>query len=155
MNWDAIGAVGEILGAAAVVLSLVYLATQIRQGTSATRTATRDAAMAQTLSFFEQGLDTPVIARAQHKRAVGEQIDDFENGQLVRYQMYNFKIFENVHFHYCEGVLSDSEWDYYRRIMRSVLNTNEASVEMFNNTRDFDLWREAFLREIDDLLVRR
>ena len=47
MNWDAISAVGEILGAAAVVLSLVYLATQIRQGTSATRTATRDAAMAR------------------------------------------------------------------------------------------------------------
>ena len=30
MNWDAIGAVGEILGAAAVVVSLVYLPTQIR-----------------------------------------------------------------------------------------------------------------------------
>ena len=31
MNWDAISAVGEILGAVAVVISLVYLATQIRQ----------------------------------------------------------------------------------------------------------------------------
>ena len=30
MNWDAIGAVGEILGAMAVFLSLVYLASQIR-----------------------------------------------------------------------------------------------------------------------------
>jgi hypothetical protein len=30
MNWDAIGAVGEIVGAVAVVLSLVYLAVQIR-----------------------------------------------------------------------------------------------------------------------------
>jgi len=31
MNWDAIGAVGEILGAIAVVFSLVYLAFQIKQ----------------------------------------------------------------------------------------------------------------------------
>jgi len=31
MNWDAIGAVGEIAGALAVVVSLVYLASQIRQ----------------------------------------------------------------------------------------------------------------------------
>jgi len=31
MNWDAIGAVGEVLGALAVVVSLVYLATQVRQ----------------------------------------------------------------------------------------------------------------------------
>ena len=31
MNWDAIGAVGEIVGAFAVVVSLIYLALQIRQ----------------------------------------------------------------------------------------------------------------------------
>lgn len=30
MNWDMIGAVGEIVGAAAVVVSLVYLAQQVR-----------------------------------------------------------------------------------------------------------------------------
>jgi hypothetical protein len=30
MNWDAVGAVGEILVAAAVVVSLIYLAAQIR-----------------------------------------------------------------------------------------------------------------------------
>ncbi len=29
MNWDAIGAIGEIVGAAAVFASLVYLAMQI------------------------------------------------------------------------------------------------------------------------------
>ena len=31
MNWDAIGAVGEIVGALAVVISVIYLAVQIRQ----------------------------------------------------------------------------------------------------------------------------
>ena len=31
MNWEAIGAIGEILGALAVVISLLYLAAQIRQ----------------------------------------------------------------------------------------------------------------------------
>jgi hypothetical protein len=31
MNWEAIGAIGEIVGAVAVVLSLVYLALQLRQ----------------------------------------------------------------------------------------------------------------------------
>ena len=33
LNWDAIGAVGEIVGALAVVLSLAYLAVSIRQNT--------------------------------------------------------------------------------------------------------------------------
>ena len=31
MNWDAIGAVGEVLGAIAVLLTLVYIALQLRQ----------------------------------------------------------------------------------------------------------------------------
>jgi len=33
MNWDAIGAVGEIIGAAAVVVTLAYLALQVRAST--------------------------------------------------------------------------------------------------------------------------
>ncbi len=35
MNWEAIGAIGEIIGAMAVFLTLVYLALQIRQNTKA------------------------------------------------------------------------------------------------------------------------
>jgi heme/copper-type cytochrome/quinol oxidase subunit 1 len=30
MNWEAIGAIGEILGALAVILTLIYLAVQVR-----------------------------------------------------------------------------------------------------------------------------
>lgn len=37
MNWDAIGAVGEVLGAVAVVGTLGYLALQIRQNTERER----------------------------------------------------------------------------------------------------------------------
>jgi hypothetical protein len=33
MNWEAIGAVGEILGAAGVIATLIYLSVQIRQNT--------------------------------------------------------------------------------------------------------------------------
>jgi len=40
MNWDAIGATAELLGAVGVIASLVYLATQIRQSRDQIRTAT-------------------------------------------------------------------------------------------------------------------
>ena len=43
MNWEAIGAVGEILGAIAVLVTLIYLATQIKQHTLATRAVTNSA----------------------------------------------------------------------------------------------------------------
>jgi len=34
MNWEAVVAVGEILGASAVFISLIYLVFQIRQNTA-------------------------------------------------------------------------------------------------------------------------
>jgi hypothetical protein len=40
MNWDAIGAAAELLGAIGVIVSLLYLATQIRQNTASIRAST-------------------------------------------------------------------------------------------------------------------
>jgi hypothetical protein len=37
MNWEAIAATGELIGASAVVVSLIYLAAQIRQNTRQVR----------------------------------------------------------------------------------------------------------------------
>ena len=37
MNWEAIGAIGEVAGAAGVIITLAYLAVQIRQNTRAAR----------------------------------------------------------------------------------------------------------------------
>ena len=39
MNWEAIGAVGEVLGALGVIATLGYLAVQIRQNTRSIRTS--------------------------------------------------------------------------------------------------------------------
>jgi hypothetical protein len=42
MNWDAVAAIGEIAGSVAVVLTLVVLIRQVREGTNATRAATME-----------------------------------------------------------------------------------------------------------------
>ncbi len=53
MNWDAIGAIGEILGAVAVLVTLVYLATQIRQNTEQARLSSIQAVNSSNDSAFE------------------------------------------------------------------------------------------------------
>ena len=47
MDWNAVGAIGEIVGAAAVVGTLGYLAVQIRQNTRTTRATTYDTVLDQ------------------------------------------------------------------------------------------------------------
>jgi hypothetical protein len=39
MNWESIGAIGEVGGAIGVVVTLIYLAGQLRQNTNALRSA--------------------------------------------------------------------------------------------------------------------
>ncbi|MEQ8693992.1 MAG: hypothetical protein RIC85_01525 [Gammaproteobacteria bacterium] len=57
MNWDAIGAVGEIIGAVAVVASVGYLATQIKKQTEESRlSATRELA-----THYQDVLNTLVV----------------------------------------------------------------------------------------------
>ncbi len=45
MNWEAISAIGELLGASAVLITLIYLAVQIRQNTAAVATSTYESVM--------------------------------------------------------------------------------------------------------------
>ena len=63
MNWEAIGAVGEIVGATAVVLTLIYLAVQVRHGTRATQAASVQAAVALDTEFLLAVGADPVNAR--------------------------------------------------------------------------------------------
>ena len=57
MNWEAIGAVGELVGAIAVIATLIYLAIQIKNGARAVRSsAVTDATTA--LQAFYQELGT-------------------------------------------------------------------------------------------------
>jgi hypothetical protein len=58
MNWEAIGAVGETVGALAVLVTLVYLAVQIRQNTKAVRAAAVDSTTSHLSKIREVYLST-------------------------------------------------------------------------------------------------
>ena len=45
MNWEAISAIGQIVGALAVLITLIYLAVQLRQNTAAVATSTYESTM--------------------------------------------------------------------------------------------------------------
>ena len=72
MSWEAIGAIGEVTGAVAVVLSLLYVARQVRDGSKQIRLNTTSNLMMLTQDSFapiylsqenqdvwHRGLDTP------------------------------------------------------------------------------------------------
>ena len=71
MNWDAIGAIGELIGASAVVISVIYLAVQIRRQTSESRlAATRELSTKRT-DFMKMALSDEALLRVYLKALRG------------------------------------------------------------------------------------
>ena len=71
MNWDALGAIGEIVGATAVVLTLIYLSRQIRHSSDVSKVSSYHEAIAQILVSVKD----PDFHRFQHKFAIKEPLD--------------------------------------------------------------------------------
>ena len=63
MNWDALGAIAELIGAIAVVATLIYLAAQIRQNTFSNRNAALQTISSQYADWLSTIIENESVAR--------------------------------------------------------------------------------------------
>ena len=78
MNWEAIGAIGEIVGAIAVVITLLYLASQTKQNTKATHAhATASVATEMETNLLAIAQDAE-LAEAYRKAERREELSEVE-----------------------------------------------------------------------------
>ena len=118
MNWDAIGAVGEIAGAVAVFASLVYLALQIRQNTR----AIRGNAERETVSLQQSALQ-PVAASLEladvHGRALFQlhEMSPAEQIQFHRTMTALFQSFESAFYQHKANLIGG---EIYSRIVKNI-----------------------------------
>jgi len=78
MNWDAVGAIGEIVGAAVVVVTLAYLAIQVRHARDEARRALSQGRGEALRSLIEQQVDPKINALSvETNRALGAEPYDF------------------------------------------------------------------------------
>ena len=64
MNWDAIGAIGELIGATAVVVTLLYLVKQIKQNTESTEAVGLQTWQSNSTAHWLALAENPELARA-------------------------------------------------------------------------------------------
>ena len=122
MNWDAIGAMGEIVGAGAVVISLVYLAAQIRTQNRQARTA----AMHEISVGFRDAIAT--FANAENAEIITKANKDFESLSdseiflLIAGLQRILRVWEEAYFQHREGQLDPHIWDPMVRQYASYLS---------------------------------
>lgn len=83
MNWDAVGAIGEIVGALSVLITLVYLTTQIKLS-NRIAVAANEAQIQNNFSAINESIYTDTELAALIKRAEGKEpnFTEVENLQV-------------------------------------------------------------------------
>ena len=112
MNWDAIGAVGELVGATAVVVTLVYLSVQLRQNTAASQNATWQAILRQlgdldVLEATTPGLSVLMAAAEENPESISKD----EYRRFTRVAQPRFAVLEYAYLANENGTIDGFFWE--------------------------------------------
>ena len=119
MNWEAISAIGQIIGAVAVLLSLGYLAFQIRQNTESTRSSIYTSWVATGSLVHTMRADHPEVFEKAISPGTEPELLTKQEAQIAEsICAHMFNLFEAHYLHYIGGSLDESVFDAKRRNMR-------------------------------------
>lgn len=123
MNWDAVGALGEVLGAIAVLLTLLYLAAQIKQNTVMARATIREQRTDSSQRIILALKDEAELMRKEELT----EIEQFRYDMLLRAM---FRDAEAYSYQRSEGLFGDLEW----------AAMEETWIEAFSNPKVLEVW---------------
>jgi hypothetical protein len=122
VNWEAIGAVGEVAGAAGVIISLLYLAVQIRGDARAKRAATvheQSAAFRDLLQILASDEELADV----YLRGLRE-FGSINDSEFVRFSStlgFMFRVFEESFYQWKEGNLDAHLWNGFEAPIADML----------------------------------
>jgi hypothetical protein len=120
VNWDAISAIGQLVGALAVVISLIYLAREIRSNARATRRASMRS-MSDALTRWLQQLSQHPQLRELYYRGIHD-FESLEGADVVGFSALMvalFRNYEDMYFQQLEGVDVDV-WRGFEAAIRDI-----------------------------------
>ena len=125
-NLDRIHKIGELIAAVAVIISLIFVGIEIQQNNSiqrqqATRNLSRD--WSDAISSYQDPNLACLFIRLGNDRA---NITAQEATQIEAALWRIYKVYEQLHYQYEQGMVDESVWNGFRRLMLT-----EASFEPF------------------------
>jgi len=133
---EALGNIGDFLGGLGVVITLLYLAAQIRQNTRSSRSASYQAiatAISQSTINLWMNPDTARIMQAGI--ADREALNPLEQTQFNGIMAGMVRGIENIHYQYLAGAIDRDLWTGWELRTRSIVTTPGA-LEWWTENKD-------------------
>jgi hypothetical protein len=129
-----LGSVGEFLGSVGVIISLIYLAVQIRQNTRSVRAATQQAFVDVNASFAGLLLHNEHMARV-YRIGISRhsELSEDERVQFDMLMVTYFRNMQNLFHQHQRGMLESEVWEGSRRNMLWYIR--QAGVRAWWETR--------------------
>jgi hypothetical protein len=147
MNWEAIGAIGEVLGALVVVITLGYLAVQIRQNT-AQQKREETVSIQRGQNEVVSQLTDPVMVRSYAMTAEkGRAANPEDRSRAIFWLVQYVNHFQIVHDLYQLGSLDEDRYKFWESIAVSSV-----ASKGLREWWDEDNGKLAFMPEIRSLI---
>jgi len=123
MNWEAVGALSEFVGAIGVIASLIYVGMGVRQNTRSMRAATYDSLVSSNGDWLWPVINDPVLA-ANFEIAVASwaEVPKEQRTRIMYLLTQLFRHWENAYFQQEQGTLAPSLWETWRGIILSYFH---------------------------------
>ncbi len=115
-----LGALGEFVAAIAVLVTLVYLTLQVRQGNALARAQTRQRMVEEAERELHKIVDDPTIFKCFLKE---DPLSEEEKIKLVCWLIASLRQREYEWFQYRDGNIDREIWEAYRSVMLTHLTT--------------------------------
>jgi len=152
MNWEAIGAIANVLAAVGVIATLIYLAIQIRQNTKG-RSFVIDPESGAELQHDGAGSGRKRIHYSTPVKAnVGAgALTEEESARLHFWFIMTFRRFEGVYFQRDLGIVDAEVIDGFERSHIAILASKSAQ-EWWANSKE--IFNSGFVSYLEDLLEK-
>ena len=118
MTLDQLANIGEIIGSIAVIISIVYLAIQIRTNTEAERTSTYQAVVSDFGALNNTMASTPELSHLFVEAMEDyHQLSSDEKARISQLFFQCFRYFENMFYQHRKGYLDEEVWIGWKRMM--------------------------------------
>jgi len=124
MTWDAIGALGEVIGAAGVIASLLYLAVQVRASTRASAVEAKLRSTRLLSDYMDSLIHDPELNDLLRRGLADLQsLSETESNRFAQLTLKAFWFFSAQHFQFRIGTLSESDWQETRSPLHLFLRS--------------------------------
>lgn len=110
-QWSKLSSIAEIISSIAIVITLVYLAIQTSQNTSAIQASSRQESLNNELWYLEIQINNPWMI---HRPGEDKNLNNDQIKQLNNMFIALFRMRENLFFQYKNGVIDKESWESYQ-----------------------------------------